>query len=154
MATITNDSEFKAVLSTLTIPQQRQVAALFIDSAMSLLDDTRLQNALNIVKKTNVSAEELVDSYKIAKTASTNTFTHCGKNADWLSQAKHFVATAVTTALSAEEQTVKENNIAWHTAMQIRMARTCEMIASGETTENDNEANVQYTILQGFLQAT
>lgn len=149
MTTITNDTEFKTALLKLTVSQQRHIAALFVENALS--DDERLQNALAVAKKSGVTDEELADSYKIAKVACTHSFTQCGKDADWKSQAKHFVAAAAATTLCVEEQPIKEGNIAWHTAMQVRMAKTCENIASGQGSEND-EAQAQYKIVEAFLQ--
>jgi hypothetical protein len=42
------------------------------------------------------------------------------------------------------------SNLAWDAAMQARMARTCQTVATGEGTEN-REAEEQYRILEAFL---
>jgi hypothetical protein len=40
--------------------------------------------------------------------------------------------------------------VAWEAAMQARLARTCQTVADGVGTDND-EASAQYQLLESFL---
>ncbi len=74
------------------------------------------------------------------KAYSVQTFTACGRDADWASQAEHFVAAAALAALLPEKQLPATNTVlAWKAAMQARMAKNCEMILNDQC-ELDNEA--------------
>jgi hypothetical protein len=53
---------------------------------------------------------------------------------------------AVACVRPAEEG----ENLAWDAAMSARMARTCETVATGEGTGN-NESEEQYRILEAFM---
>ena len=67
----------------------------------------------------------------------------------WAPQAGHFVARAseCCVRLVAEGEPV-----AWEAAMQARLARTCQSVALGDGTDND-EASAQYQALDNFLNA-
>ena len=147
---ITTDSEFKAALSQLNLTQQRQVGALFVERVLNLCDDYRVKNALEAAKQTTLNPEELTTAYRAAKAASTERFTQCGKDADWLAQAGHFVAAASADCVLPTEQLKPTDNLAWNAAMHARMARNCETIAQGEGSDNQ-EAQSQYEILANFL---
>lgn len=146
---ITNDSEFKAALAKLTPTQQRMVAARFADNVLALCEDPRVVAAVNAAKRPDITEAELTVVYQAAKTASVETFTQCGKEADWRNQASHFVAEAALACVSPPDRAA---NLAWTVAMNARMARTCETIANGQGTEN-REAEQQYCILSEFLNA-
>jgi hypothetical protein len=144
---ISNDSEFKAALNKLTPAQQRMVAARFTENVLSLCEDPRVVAAVNAAKRPDISEAEITVVYQAAKAASVETYTQCGKEADWRSQAGHFVAQAALTCVTPPE---RAGNLAWSVAMHARMARTCETIANGQGTEN-REAEQQYRILTEFL---
>lgn len=150
MPKITNDQEFKQALTDLSVPQQRLVAALFAENVLGLVNDFRIQNAINVAKNPQAAAEERDSAYKTAKAASVDSFTQCGRDADWAKQAGHFVAEAVVTSVTPETHLAAEDNLAWNAAMHARMARTCETISGGQGTENA-ESKQQYRILEGFL---
>jgi hypothetical protein len=141
-----NDKDFKTNLNGLSKNQQRQVAARFIESVLGLCSDARVATAVNACKRPDISEVELATLYPAAKSASVESFTQCGKEADWTAQAGHFVAKAAMACV----QPATDGSLAWNVAMIVRMARTCAAIASGEGSET-REAMVQYRILEDFL---
>lgn len=147
---ITTDGEFKAALSQLSLIQQRQVGALLVERVLNLCDDYRVKNALEAAKQATLNPEQLTTAYRAAKAASTESFTQCGKDADWLAQAGHFVAAASADCVLPTEQLKPTDNLAWNAAMHARMAKNCETIAQGEGSDNQ-EAQSQYEILANFL---
>ncbi len=144
---ISNDSEFKSALNRLTPVQQRMVAARFTENVLSLCEDPRVVAAVNAAKRPDISEAELSVVFQAAKTASVETYTQCGKEADWRNQAGHFVAKAALLCVTPPE---RAGNLAWSAAMNARMARTCETIANDQGTEN-REAEQQYRVLTELL---
>ncbi len=144
---INNDNEFKSALSDLPRAGQRQVAARFAENVLALSKDARVKNAIGTAKRTDITEDELAAAFASAKKASVDSFTQCGTECDWSSQAGHFVARA---ALACVQPAQPGDSPAWEAAMHARMARTCEGIASGRGTDN-TEATMQYRILTEFL---
>lgn len=142
--TISNDRDFNAALSKLSRAGQRQVGARFAESVLVLSKDVRVKNAIETAKRADISDDELDATYKSAKKASVDSFTQCGKECDWISQAGHFVAQSALACLE------HGGTPAWDAAMHARMARTSESIATGVGTDNA-EAAVQYRILAEFM---
>jgi hypothetical protein len=142
--TISNDSEFKSALGKLSGPKQRQVAALFAGNVLALSMDDRMKSVIDTAKRTEISDDELDIALNLARKASVDSYTQCGKECDWNSQAGHFVAEAALACLKPGE------NPAWEAAMHARMARTCESIASGKGTDNA-EAAAQYRMLDEYM---
>lgn len=91
--------------------------------------------------------EEREEAYKAAKSIAVQTYTACGRDADWDAQAEHFVASACSAALTPDALITEKQNLAWKAAIQARMAKNCMMIGSGEG-EVDNEAVIQYEIAE------
>lgn len=144
---ISNDKDFKAALAGLSTGQQRQVAAQFVQRVFPMSNDVRIKAALDVAARGDISDAELTVMYQAANTARVESFTQCGKETDWTAQAGHFVAKAAVACVGAA---TSGSNLAWDAAMQARMARTCETVATGEGTEN-REAGEQYRILEAFL---
>jgi hypothetical protein len=142
-----NDNEFKTALTDLSRAGQRLVAARFAEHVLALSKDARVKGAINSAKRTDITEDELAAALQAAKTASVESFTQCGHECDWNSQAGHFVAKAVLASVKPAEP---GGNPAWDAAMHARMARTCETIATGHGTDNA-EATAQYRILAEFL---
>jgi hypothetical protein len=142
---ITNDKEFKATLGGLSASRQRQVAARFVESVMSLCADVRIAGAVRAAKRTDIVDVELAALYQAVKTASVESYTQCGRETDWSEQAGHFVAKAALNCVKPAS-----DNLAWDAAMAARMARTCAVINSGEGSES-REAATQFHILEAFL---
>ena len=144
---ISNDTEFKTALNDLSRAGQRLVAARFAENVLVLSGDARLKAVINSAKRTDITEAELAATLQSAKTASVESFTQCGHECDWNDQAGHFVAEAALASIKPMEPGC---NPAWDAAMHARMARTCEHIAAGDGTDND-EAAAQYRIVAEFL---
>ena len=144
---ITNDKEFKAALAGLPIAQQRQLAARMVQRVLGLSGDARVKAALDAAARADISEGELAMAAQSANSARVESFTQCGRETDWGAQAGHFVAKATVSCVG---QATPGSDLAWDAAMQARMARTCETVATGEGTAN-NEAEAQYRILEEFL---
>jgi len=136
---ISNDTEFKAALGEMSSALQRQVAARFAESVLVLCKDHRLKGAIDSAKRADISEDELAAAFRSANAVSVDSYTQCGHDCNWNTQASHFVA-----------QAVPGDSPAWDAAMHARMARTCESIATGRGTDNA-EAAAQYRILEEFL---
>ncbi|MGE5320133.1 MAG: hypothetical protein ACM3KD_08130, partial [Hyphomicrobiaceae bacterium] len=92
---IDNDVAFKVALDNLSPAQQRMAAARFAENVMALSKDHRLKGAINSAKRTDISDDELAAILQVAKAASVDSYTQCGHQCDWNSQAGHFVAESV-----------------------------------------------------------
>lgn len=143
-----NDKDFKARLAALPIDDQRRLAAQFVMRVFPLSNDMRLKNAVEIGQRKGVTDAELASAYQIANTARVESFTRCGRETAWTAQAGHFVAKA---AVACVRPAGEEESLAWDAAMSARMARTCETVAAGAGTSN-NEAEEQYRILEAFFE--
>ena len=144
---IGNDKEFKAALAGLAVAKQRQVASRFAQRVFDLSNDVRVKAALEVAGRPEISDAELTVVSAAANTARVESFTQCGKETDWAAQAGLFVAKAAVACVGSP---APGGNLAWDAAMQSRMARTCQTVATGEGTEN-REAEEQYRILEAFL---
>ncbi|MEW5786294.1 MAG: hypothetical protein AB1899_00430 [Pseudomonadota bacterium] len=144
---IGNDKEFKAALAGLSVAKQRQVAAAFVQRVFGLSSDVRVKAALEVAARADISEAELTVVSQAANSARVESFTQCGKETDWGAQAGHFVAKA---AVACVRPAGEGENLAWDAAMQARMARTCETVATGAGTEN-REAEEQYRVLDAFM---
>ena len=147
MPNITNDSELRQFIDSLSFEQQRALGVKFAESVMDLTQDPRLKKALDTALTPAVTAPEVEEAYKTAKAISTATFTACGRDADWMAQAEHFTAAALQAALAPADQLPGKGTAAWKAAMQARMARNCAMIETGQGSA-DSESQRQYRIAQ------
>jgi hypothetical protein len=145
--TISNESDFKAALNNLSRAGQRQAGARFVEDVLDCSQDPRLKSAINSAKRGDITEDELAAASRSAQAASVDSYTQCGHECDWNSQAGHFVAQA---ALACLKPAAPGSNTAWDAAMHARMARTCANIASGSGTSNEEDA-AQYRILTEFL---
>lgn len=148
---ITNDQQFRRALNNLPLETQRKMGAQFVASVSHLSSNPIVSQGLEVAKNSDRTASELEMAYKSAKKLAVDSYTACGRDADWSAQAEHFVAAAIAACLIPSEQYSEKENIAWKAAMQARMARNCEMIIQDQG-EVDNEANRQYSIAMEFLQ--
>jgi hypothetical protein len=144
---IKSDEEFKAALSGLTLPEQRRIAARFIEHVAGLTEDPRITAAITAALHRDISDKELAMAVQAARSAHVESYTQCGSLGDWKCQAGHFVAKAALSCVSPVES---GHNLAWDAAMHARMARTCDAIAQGQGTEH-HEATAQYRILEDLL---
>ena len=144
---ISNDKDFKSALMGLSIGQQRQVAARFVQQVFPLSGDARVKAALEAAGRADISDAELAMAAQAANSARVESFTQCGREADWSAQAGHFVTKAAAACVKAAEA---GDNLAWDAAMQARLARTFQTVADGAGTDN-REAEAQYRTLEAFL---
>ena len=145
--TIHNDSEFKAALSGLDPTRQRRAAARFVERVLDLSGDVRVRAAVEAAQRGDLAEAEREVLSQAVNTARVESFTQCGREADWGAQAGHFVAKAAVSCVKAP---VAGESIAWDAAMHARMARTCQSVAKGVGTET-REAEAQYAILDELL---
>ena len=150
MTQITNDRELRQALDSISLTDQRTVGGLMVRSVLKLTRDARIMRAVEVATKPDRNDAAVDGAYRDARTFSVNSYTACGGDADWLAQAEHFVAAAATACLLPENQLSGTDNPAWRAAMQARMAKSCEMIESGEGAV-DNEATKEYAIVSEFL---
>lgn len=147
---ITNDQQLREALNNLTQNKQRELGGLFVSNVSHLSSDTRIARALEAAGNADISQQELEEAYKSAKAFATQSYTACGRDADWAAQAEHFVAAAAAACLAPDEQSGTKSNNAWKAAMQARMAKNCEMILKDEG-ETANEAVKQYQLAEKYL---
>ncbi len=144
---IQTEKEFKAALVALPLARQRQIAAAFGQRVMDLCHDVRVKNALAAAARTDITPEELTMVAHSAHSARVESYTQCGRDSGWVPAAGHFVSRAAECCVRAAAE---GEPVAWEAAMQARLARTCQMVAQGEGTDND-EAAAQYQILETYL---
>lgn len=147
---IVNDQSLREVLSTLSNVRQRELGGLFVASVGHLSADPRVSRAVAVAAQAEISPQELEEAYRSVKAFATQTYTACGRDADWAAQAEHFAAAAAAASLTPDEQPEVKGNNAWRAAMQARMAKNCEMILKDEGGL-DNEAEKQYRLAAEFL---
>jgi hypothetical protein len=145
---IQNEKEFKATLAALPLNRQRQIAAAFGQRVMDLCHDVRVKNALASAARADITPEELALVAHSAHSARVASYAQCGHDSTWECAAGHFVARAAECCVRAATE---GEPVAWEAAMQARLARTCQMVAQGEGTDNDESAS-QRQILETFLQ--
>ncbi|HXK57974.1 MAG TPA: hypothetical protein PLZ16_15145, partial [Gammaproteobacteria bacterium] len=121
MPNITNDQELRAALDSLPIEHQRTVGVLFAAAVELPGMDRELQQALELAQQSDTDEHVQEMAYKTAKSVATRTYTACGQDTDWETQAEHFIAAACSAALIPERLTSGANP-AWRAAIQSRMA--------------------------------
>lgn len=150
--TISNDKDFRSVLDGLSESERRIVAGRFVKNVMHLSRDPLAEKALEITQKSERSAQELEQAYRSARSYAATSFTECGSDTDWMSQADHFVATALAASLLPTGTIAKGKNLAWQAALEARMAKNCELLERDDAEEH-NESQRQYEILEEFRTA-
>jgi hypothetical protein len=146
---INNDSEFKAALAGMTGVNQRRLAAHFTKNVLELCQDHRVKRAIDTALLADPADDEFNAALQLARAAHVDSYTRCGHECNWNSQAGHFVAEAVLDCFKPVEP---GGNLAWDAAMHARMARTCQAVANGFGSDN-SEAVTQYRIFAEFLSA-
>jgi hypothetical protein len=146
MTPIDSDGELRKAIEALDESDRRALTGLFLDSVLPLTDDPRTRRAAAVAKDADSKADELEGAYHDAKQHAIETHTVCGRDADWMAQAEHFVAAAAVAALVPERSALGPTNLAWKAAMHARIARSCEMIAvdSGDAENEIPRPRVGY----------
>ena len=117
--TISNDKEFKAALAALDDVGRRQAAARLVQNVLDLSNDPRVKGALSLVARADASEAEIDIAAAAVSTARVESFTQCGHDTDWKSQAAHFVAVAAQECVKPSVDFAS----AWNAAGQARQAR-------------------------------
>ncbi|MEL0586197.1 MAG: hypothetical protein AAES65_15105 [Candidatus Thiodiazotropha sp. (ex. Lucinoma kazani)] len=121
----------------------------FVANVGHLSQDPRILRAIEAAANSELSSMELEDAYKTVKAFATQSYTACGRDADWAAQAEHFLAAAAAAALATDDQ--NSAKAAWKAAMQARMAKNCEMILNDEGGIA-NESEKQYQMAERYLE--
>lgn len=148
MSTISNDEQFKAALDSQSVAAQRELAASFIKNVLSLSTDKRIPNVVKVAEDQQASDDELLAAAKSARAAVMDCYTRCGADADWAAQAGYFVARAAAAAVAPAGKS--KGGLAWQAAMSCRMARTAQLIESGDSADSE-ESEQQYRILSEYI---
>jgi len=149
MSTISNDGQMRDVIDTMDVPQQRMLAAHFIEHVLELSSDERVQRAVHAAANPGTDEDALNGAYKAAKAAALEAHARCGADGEWSDQTGYFVARAAEAAVAPQLRSHGKPP-AWQAAMNCRMARTAQ---ASETDEDahDSESEAQYRILNDFL---
>ena len=137
---ITNDQQLRQALNNLPLEIQRKLGAHFVASVSHLSSNPVISQGLQVANNPERTSAELELAYKSAKKLAIDSYTACGRDADWSAQAEHFVAAAITACLLPNDQHSEHENIAWKAAMQ-------------DKGEIDNEANRQYSMTRELLKS-
>jgi len=151
MVNIQSDQELRSALNALDLNRQRILGGRFTQNVARLSASERVTRAIETALRDSVTPDELEDAYRAAKAHATKTYAACGKDTDWLAQADHFVAAAVTALLTPEALLTDRQSRAWKAAVQARMAINCEMMEVEEGVRDETEAQRQYAIANAFL---
>ncbi len=150
MTPITNDHELRAALDHLSPTTCRRLASRFAAAVLALSDDPRVRQAVEVAAQAEIGAPLLATAHHEAKAAAAESFTQCGHDTEWRSQAGHFVAAAAAAATAPPEVAAEMGNPAWRAALYARMARTCEMIAE-DRGDTHSEAAGQYHLAEAAM---
>lgn len=150
MVDITNENEFRRLVTEMDYARQRALAARFLEHVLPLSDDERITRIAQVASRPDASTDELATALHTARAATVELHNRCGAECDWKEQAGYFVARAALAAVSPEDQLA--GGPAWQTAMSSRMAMTCKSIDLAEDTAGQ-EQHEQYRILSEFLKS-
>jgi len=153
MTTIRSDHDLRIALDTLSPTASRRLASRFAAKVLDLCDDPRVRQAVEVAAREEVTESLLATAHHEAKAAAAESFTQCGHDTEWRSQAGHFVAAAAAAATAPPEVAREMGNPAWRSALYTRMARTCEMIAD-DRGDTHSEAARQYRLAEEAVTAT
>ena len=149
MTDINNETQFRQALKQMSLANQREAGALFVEQVAYLADDERVTFAIRVAKNKDPADDELTAAHKAAKAAAIDCYTRCGADADWSAQAGYFVARAASAIVSPEKDMGRDGP-AWTAAANSRLARTCSIIDANDEAESQ-EAGKQYRILEDYL---
>jgi len=159
MSEITNIKEFKQVIDSLPINQQRLVASKFIADILDLTDDDQLIHAQTVAANPNATEDDYLSSYKYSKHVAVKAGQYEWEEVDYLQQIRHFVANACAVCLAPSDSSVRGHHLAWNVAHYCNCARTCASIAQDEKHPNlanadkllKEQINNQFQIVNNFL---
>lgn len=160
MANQLDNASFTQKLSSLSVVQQRQLAAQFIRNTLNLANEPALKNIADLAGRADITKSDLEEGYYQAHSIYVATNPHSGlTELNFDVQAKHFIAEACMTCLSPKNEGAQPCHLAQKVAMYCRMARTCASIAHEDEAPDFSLAEEamrktieeQYAVLQTFL---
>ena len=133
MAKICNMSEFKQALESLSLDQQRIVAARFVAEVLDLTDDNRVKEAQKVAADPSSAADSVMSAYHQAWHGAVESSVHSDMElVNWRKQTAHFVAKACAESLAPAHPGVTLRHLASNVASHCRMARLCANIEHEE----------------------
>ena len=159
MSQVTDQKSFQLALAALSLAEQRQIGARFIEHVLDLSREPRFDSAIRTAGKPDVSPEELDAAYPSVHALYVQTHPRSDLSTlDYHQQAVHFIAEACLMCL-ASASVGKPPHLAEKVAMYCRMARVCANIPheqeypSFEQAEQamHAETRAQYGIVEEHL---
>ncbi|MGD8614468.1 MAG: hypothetical protein PVI91_02210 [Gammaproteobacteria bacterium] len=163
MAKISTMKEFKETLETLSLEQQRVLAARFVADVLDLTDDDRVRQAQKIASDPNATPESLMSAYHSAWHAALESSVHGDMElVDWHKQTAHFVAKACSECLAPAHHGIAWRHLAFNVASHCRMARLCATVEHEQDRPSlsaaeqalNKQIQTQFEILGAFLEDT
>jgi hypothetical protein len=161
MSKIGTMKEFKEGLESLSLDQQRVVAARFVADVLDLTEDDRVKQAQKLAADPNAAPESLMSAYHLAWHAALESSVHSDMELiDWRKQTAHFVARACAESLAPSHHGSTWRHLASNVASRCRMARLCASIeheqerpslADAEEALN-KQIQTQFDILGRYLE--
>ena len=160
MTQINSQLAFQQALAGLPLKKQRQVGAKFIGNVLDLTSETRFRDVLTLLEKSELTAEELLDSYHSIHALYVRSHPRSDlSELDYSRQAEHFIAEACLVCLSPVYEETRVHHLAQKAAMYCCMARTCAGIKHDEEAPQlsrseemlTKEIQDQYRLLSDFL---
>ncbi len=161
MTKISTTKEFKQALESLSLDQQRIVAARFVAEVLDLTDDVRIKQAQEVAADPKATPEALMTAYHSAWHAAMEYSLHSDLELiNWHKQTSYFVAKACAESLAPAHQGIAWRHLAFNVASHCRMARLCDNVAQEEEQPNLSPAEdalkkqiqTQFEILNTFLE--
>lgn len=161
MPKISTMKEFKQALESLSLDQQRVVAARFVADVLDLTEDDRVKQAQEVSADPNATPEALMSAYHSAWHAAVESSVHSDMELiDWHKQTAHFVAKACAESLAPSHHGITWRHLAFNAASHCRMARLCASIEHEEEQPNlsiaeeavNRQIQTQCEILSAFLE--
>ena len=162
MTKISNNEDFKKVLGSLSLPQQRQVGARFAHNVMDLTDGSCTDITKRLSETAEITPEELEDAYHAVHRYYAKTHLLCSSEMDYGKQAAHFAAKACVACSGPSFGEGHANQLADLVAGYCRLARACSKITDDvefpTLTDADSafkeEMLAQHRILNEYLETT
>jgi hypothetical protein len=161
MGKISTMKEFKQALESLSLDQQRVVAARFVADVLDLTEDDRVIQAQKVAADRNAKPETLMSAYHSAWHAAVQSSLRSDLELiDWHKQTAHFVAKACAESLAPAHHGISWRHLAFNAASHCRMARLCANIEHEEEHPNlsvaeealNKQIQTQFEILGTFLE--
>lgn len=160
MGKITTMEEFRQAIESLSLDQQRIVAARFVADVLELTDDERIKQAQKVAADPKATPDAVMSAYHSAWHAAMESSVHSDMELiDWRKHTAHFVAKACAESLAPAHPGITLRHLATNVASHCRMARLCASIEHEEAQPSlaDAEAalnrqiQTQFEILGSYM---